>query len=69
MAIKKFNGAYAVYHSKGRKKGKIIKSFRTRSEADAMNAAIWVNKLKKKIKKVKPTPTRTPGIKLKGAYV
>jgi hypothetical protein len=44
MAVKKVSGGYAVVHCHGKKKGQVIKKFKTKKKAMAMHRAIQANK-------------------------
>jgi len=47
MTVKKTGKGYSVTHCHGTKKGKPIKTFKTKKEALAMHRAIEANKKKK----------------------
>jgi len=44
MSVKKVTGGYATVHCHGKKKGKIIKKFKTKKKALAQHKAIRTNK-------------------------
>jgi hypothetical protein len=46
MVVKKTKGGYSVVHCHGKKKGQIIKTFRTKRAANRMHRAIQANKKK-----------------------
>ena len=50
MTIRKVKGGYATVHCHGKKRGKIIKKFKTKKEALAQHRAIMVSKIKGKKK-------------------
>jgi len=57
MVVKKFKRKgkvyWGVFHCRGKKKGKLIKAFRSKKKALAMHRAIILSKLRRKRKKRK----------------
>jgi len=46
MVVRKTKGGYSVVHCHGKNKGKIIKTFKTKKQAERMHRAIQANKKK-----------------------
>jgi hypothetical protein len=52
MVVRKVKGGHATVHCSGRQKGKVIKKFKTRAEANAQHRAIQASK-RTRVRKVK----------------